>query len=106
MAPRIDSGGHPMSVVVAGGQRAGTAVAQLWSGPALVGLVHQEDDGIVVRLGAHARGPVVVSATALEHALAEARERLASAPRPTHATTDSHGRDRGDAARRSSHVLP
>jgi hypothetical protein len=59
--------------VVVGGRR---PVAELWSGPALLGTVHQEHGTIVLRLESHARGPLTVGAVALERALAEARERL------------------------------
>jgi hypothetical protein len=86
---------------MAGGQRAGTPVAELWSGSALVGLVLEQGDRVVVHLSSHARGPIALSAAALEHALAEARERLTSCARPG----DLDGRDRGHAAGGSSHVL-
>jgi hypothetical protein len=65
-----------LSVVIAGGQRVGSGVAELWCGPALLGILHEEQGGIVLRLESHARGPLAVSAVALERALAEARERL------------------------------
>lgn len=61
-----------LSVVITGPR----SVAELWSGPALLGIVHQEHGRIVLRLESHARGPLTVSAAALEHALAQARERL------------------------------
>ena len=96
-----------VSVVMAGGQRADTAVAELWSGSALVGLVHEQNDGIVVRLSAHASGPITLSAAALERALADARERLTSCPQArAPARRDPDRRDRGHAAQDSSHVLP
>jgi hypothetical protein len=44
----------------------------------LLGILHAEPGGIVLRLESHARGPVTVSAAALERALAEARAALAS----------------------------
>jgi hypothetical protein len=94
-----------VSVVMAGGQRSGTAVAELWSGSALVGLVQEQDGGVVVQLNAHAGGPIRLSATALERALAEARERLTWRPPPRDLTRDSDGRDRGETAQESSHVL-
>ena len=56
----------------------GSGVAELWCGPALLGMVHAEPGGIVLRLESHARGPLTVSAVAFERALAEAREALAS----------------------------
>jgi hypothetical protein len=61
-----------LSVVIAGRR----PVAELWSGSVLLGIVHHEQGAIVLRLESHARGPLTVSAIALEHALAEARERL------------------------------
>jgi hypothetical protein len=64
-----------LSVVVAG-QQVGGGVAELWCGSALLGILHEEHGGIVLRLEAHARGPLTVSAVALERALAEAREGL------------------------------
>jgi hypothetical protein len=66
---------HALSVVI-GPHQVGSGVAQLWSGRALLGILHEEDGGIVLRLESHARGPLTVSALALERALAEARERL------------------------------
>jgi hypothetical protein len=65
-----------LSVVVDGG-----GVAELWSGSALLGILHDEPGGVVLRLESHASGPLTVSAVALERALAEARERLAVANR-------------------------
>jgi hypothetical protein len=91
---------------MASGQRAGTAVAELWSGSALVGLVQEQDDGIVVRLSSSALGPIALSAAALESALADARERLTPRPSPRDRTRDSDGRDPRPAAQESSHVLP
>jgi hypothetical protein len=70
------------SVVIAGHQKIGSGVAELWCGSALLGILHEENGGIVLRLESHARGPLTVNAVALERALAEARERLAvAAPR-------------------------
>jgi hypothetical protein len=66
-----------LSVVIAGDQRAGTHVAELWCGSALLGILHEEHGSIVLRLGSHAGGPLTVSAVALERALADARRRLA-----------------------------
>jgi hypothetical protein len=68
-----------LSVVIAGRQRVGSGVAELWCGSALLGILHEEHSGIVLRLGSHASGPLTVSAIALERALAEARRRLAVA---------------------------
>ena len=53
-------------------------MAELWCGSALLGILHQESGGNVLRLESHAGGPLTVSADALERALAEARERLAT----------------------------
>ena len=66
-----------LSVVIAGRQRVGSGVAELWCGSALLGILREEDGGIVLRLESHAGGPLTMSAVALERALAEARERLA-----------------------------
>jgi hypothetical protein len=68
--------GDALSVVIRGRRRAGSGVAELWCGSALLGIVHEEPGGIVLRLESHARGPLAVSAVELERALAEARERL------------------------------
>jgi hypothetical protein len=68
-----------LSVVIAGRQRVGSGVAELWCGSALLGILHEEHGGIVLRLESHARGPLTVSAVALERALAHARKRLAVA---------------------------
>jgi hypothetical protein len=68
-----------LSVVIAGRQRVGSGVAELWCGSALLGILHKEHGGIVLRLESHASGPLTVSAVALERALAEARTRLAVA---------------------------
>ena len=65
-----------LSVVIAGHRQAGSGVAEFWSGSALLGILHKENSGIVLRLESHARGPLMVSAVALERALAEVRERL------------------------------
>jgi hypothetical protein len=62
-----------ISVVVAG---RGSGVAELWCGSALLGILREEQGAVVLRLESHARGPLTVSAAALEHALADARERL------------------------------
>ena len=64
------------SVVIAGHQRLGRGVAELWCGSALLGILHEENGAIVLRLESHARGPLTVDADALERALAEARARL------------------------------
>ena len=76
-----------VSVVIAGHEGAAGSVAELWCGSAFLGTLHEENGAIVLHLEAHARGPLSVSALALERALGEARERLAgvchaSAPRP------------------------
>ena len=68
-----------LSVVIAGRRRPGNGVAELWRGSTLLGILHEEPGGIVLRLEPHARGPVTVSAVALERALADARKRLAVA---------------------------
>ena len=73
--PEVDARDQ-LSVVVADGQRVGSGVAELWCGSALLGILHEERGGIVLRLESHASGPLAVSAVALEGALAEARERL------------------------------
>jgi hypothetical protein len=89
-APRgsIERMAHPSatepSVVIAG-----TAAAELWSGSVLLGILHDEDGTIVLRLESHARGPVTVSAEALERALAEAREGLTVAHLGSRARTSS-----------------
>jgi hypothetical protein len=61
--------------------QAGSGVAEIWRDSALLGIVHEEHGGIVLRLESHARGPLTMSAIALERALAEARERLTPADR-------------------------
>jgi hypothetical protein len=93
---RRDAGAHPephardeLCVVIAG--RAG-AVAELWRGSALLGILRQEHGGIVLRLESHARGPLTLSAVALERALAEARERL-TARAPARVPTRDSTRD-------------
>jgi hypothetical protein len=68
---------NDLSVVITAPRRAGGGVAELWFGSALLGLLHEEQGTIVLRLESQARGPISVSAVALEHALADARERLA-----------------------------
>jgi hypothetical protein len=82
-----------LSVVIDGRLGARSGVAELWSGAALLGILHQEPGGIVLRLQSHARGPLAVSAVALERALAEARERLAtrdvSSARPRRAPVEA-----------------
>jgi hypothetical protein len=65
-----------LSVVIAGQPQDGGGVAELWSGSTLLGTLHEEQGRIVLRLESHARGPLAVSAVALERALANARERL------------------------------
>ena len=65
-----------VSVVLAGERQLGSGVAELWCGSSLLGILHEEPGGIVLRLESHARGPLIVSAVALERALAEAREAL------------------------------
>jgi len=67
-----DPDGHDELSVVSG-----RGVAELWCDSALLGIVHEQHGAIVLRLESHARGPLTVSAVALERALAEARERLA-----------------------------
>jgi acetyl esterase/lipase len=62
-----------LSVVISGRRGVGRGVAGLWSGSALLGILHEEHGGIVLRLESHARGPLTVGALALERALAEAR---------------------------------
>ena len=86
-----------LSVVVAARQRAGNGVAELWRGSALLGMLCEQEGDIVLRLESHARGPLTVSAVALERALAEARERLTDAvqpgPRPLRVPTRDSMRD-------------
>ena len=53
-----------------------SGAAELWCGSALLGILHEQYGEMVLRLESHARGPLTVSAVALERALAEARERL------------------------------
>ena len=53
----------------------GRGIAEIWCGPALLGIASEQDGEIVLRLESHARG-LTVSAEALERALAEAREGL------------------------------
>ena len=65
-----------LSVVISEGPRVHRGVAQLWCGSALLGIVHEEDGSLVLRLESHAGGPLTVSVGALERALAEARARL------------------------------
>jgi hypothetical protein len=72
-----------LSVVIAGQQQAGSGVAELWCGSALLGILHELQDGIVLRLESQARGPLKVRAIALERALAEARELLGVTPAAT-----------------------
>jgi hypothetical protein len=66
-----------LSVVISEAPRARSGVAELWCGGVLLGIVHEEDGGLVLRLESHARGPLTVSVVALERALADARARLA-----------------------------
>jgi hypothetical protein len=87
-----------LSVVIAGHRQVGSGVAELWCGSALLGILHEEHGGIVLRLESHASGPLTVSAVALERALAEVREGLAVASGRARAegitttkTTDSTG---------------
>jgi hypothetical protein len=78
--PHPDSNARDeLSVVIAGRRRVANGVAELWCGSALLGILHEEHGGIVLRLESHARGPLTVSAVALERALADARKRLAVA---------------------------
>jgi hypothetical protein len=72
-----------LGVVVPEGRRLGSGVAELWCGSALLGILHAEGGGIVLRLESHATGPLTVSAVGLERALAEARRRMAVAERTT-----------------------
>jgi hypothetical protein len=65
-------------------RQAGSGVAELWCGPSLLGLLHDEHDGLVIRLEAHARA-LTVSVGALERALAEAREGRTPAQGAVHA---------------------
>jgi hypothetical protein len=57
----------------------GPAVAEIWCGSTLLGVVCRQRGGTVLRLESHARGPLTVSAEALERALAKARESLSVA---------------------------
>ena len=66
----------PSQVVIADRQPVGSGVAELWCGSALLGILHGEHGGIVLRLESHAAGPLTVSAVGLERALADARGRL------------------------------
>jgi hypothetical protein len=65
----------PSQVVIADRQPVDSGVAELWCGSALLGILHEEHGGIVLRLESHAR-PLTMSAVALERALADARGRL------------------------------
>jgi hypothetical protein len=56
--------------------RENSGVAELWCGSTFLGLLREEQGGIVLRLESHASGPVTVNAVALERALAAARETL------------------------------
>jgi hypothetical protein len=66
-----------LSVVVSEGPRVHPGVAELWCGSALLGIVHEEDGALVLRLESHARGTLTVNVVALERALADTRARLA-----------------------------
>jgi hypothetical protein len=68
MFPTPDS---ELSVVIDG-----PGAAEIWSGPSLLGIVYEQHGGTVLRLESHARGPLIVSAEALERALARVREGL------------------------------
>ena len=70
-----------VSVVVPDGQRAGSGVAELWCGSALLGILYAERGGVVLRLESHARGPLAVSVLALERALAQAFNTLGGSAR-------------------------
>jgi hypothetical protein len=56
-----------------------SGVVELWCGSALLGFLHEENGGGVLRLESHAGGALELSAVALERALAEARKELAGA---------------------------
>jgi hypothetical protein len=71
-----------LSVVIAGGRLVGSRVAELRCGSALLGILHEEQGEIVLRLESQASGPLTMSAVALERALVEARKRLAVAVEP------------------------
>ena len=59
----------------------GPGAAEIWCGPSLLGIAYQQPGGTVVRFESHARGPLIVSAEALERALARVREGLSVAAR-------------------------
>jgi len=65
-----------VTVIIAGRQRDRTGVAALWWDSVLLGMLHEEYSGLLLRLESHAGGPLAVDAVALERALAEAREKL------------------------------
>ena len=54
----------------------GPGAAEIWCGSTLLGIAYEHGGGTVLRLESHARGPLTVSAEALERALARVRESL------------------------------
>ena len=66
----------------------GASAAEIWRGASLLAILYEEQGAIVLRLESHARSPLPVSAIALEHALAEARETLTLARAGAHQGPD------------------
>jgi hypothetical protein len=64
-----------LTVVVAGNSGTPASVAELWRDRALLGIFHEENGKLVLRLESHARA-VAVDAAELERALALARQTL------------------------------
>jgi len=73
----------------------GPGAAEIWRGSSLLAILYEQHGAIFLRLESHARGPLPMTAVALERALAEARERLTLAGAGAH-----HGRDEGVALTR------
>jgi hypothetical protein len=57
----------------------GPGAAEIWCGSTLLGILYEHGGATVLRLESHARGPLTLSAEALERALARAREGLSGA---------------------------
>jgi hypothetical protein len=59
----------------------GPTAAEIWCGSSLLAIVYEQHGGAVLRLESHARGPLILSAEALERALAHVRESLSAVRR-------------------------
>ena len=72
-----------LALVTTGRRPGHRAVVELWSGSTLIGIMHEEQGGLIsIRLESRVRGPLTIGARELEQAPTAACEQLDPTPQP------------------------